>query len=359
MCFYFIIFFILGLFSILEVFYFKKKESYRIFIFFSFILFFLSFVRWENGADWSYYYSFFKKSNIWFLDSEFEFGFARINEFVRIYFNNFSILLFFLGGILFLFQTKAIINFSPYPITSIFLLWSVSFGNIFFVRQTIATVILFYSVRFIQEKRIIPFFLLIMLAILFHRSSLIFFFAYWIYHLKLRPITMFLLVLICLIISYLFSNLIIHNLGNLDGVLGEKLKYYVSHRKETFGMKASLNEIAIRAFLNRLLLLLLFLLPFEKQFKSKDVVLTGYINIYWAGVIICLSMIFISFAFVRLSFAYDIFLIIIIPLLLSNVSVAKYKICLYLMVFLYAGLRLYTLITRSYYDLFVPFNTIF
>ena len=67
----------------------------------------------------------------------------------------------------------------------------------------------------------------------------------------------------------------------------------------------------------------------------------------------------ISFAFVRLSFAYDIVLIIIIPVLLSSVSVLKYKICLYFVIFSYAGLRLYTLITRSYFDLFVPFKTIF
>lgn len=360
MSFYFILFTVFGVSSILEVFYLKKNQNYWIFIFFTCILFTMSFIRRENGADWSLYYSFFNKSNSWLIDSQFEWGFARINEFVKIYFDNFTVLLFILGAILFLFQTKAILYFSPYPITSLFLLWSVSLGNVFFVRQTIATAILFYSIRFVQEKKIIPFFLLIVLAMLFHRSSLVFIFAWWFYHLKLKPVFLLSILVFCPIGAYFFSNFIANHLGEMNGVLGvfgNKLTYYATHRNETFGMKAPLREIVVRSFINRFVLLLLFVLSFRKILEN-NYKLRGLINIYWVGALISLSMIFISFAFVRFSFAYDIVLIIIIPSLILNCTKLNEKIYLYAFFFIYAALKLYILITRSYFDLFIPFNII-
>lgn len=360
MSFYFILFTVLGVSSILEVFFLKKNQNYWVFIFFSSLLFMMSFIRWENGADWSLYYSFFNKSDYWFVDSQFEWGFSRINEFIKIYFDNFTVLLFVLGAILFLFQTKAILYFSPYPITSLFLLWSVSLGNVFFVRQTIATAILFYSIRFIQEKKIIPFLLLMALAMLFHRSSLVFVFAWWLYHLKLKPVVFFLVLLFCPIGSYFFSNFIANHLGGMSGILGvfgNKLAYYTAHRNETFGMKAPLREIFVRSFANRFVILSLFVFPFSKILENNDK-LRGLINIYWGGALISLSMIFISFAFVRFSFAYDMALIIIIPSLILNCTKLNDKIYLYAFFFVYAALKLFILITRSYFDLFIPFNTI-
>lgn len=360
MIFYFTLFTVLGLFSILEVFFFKKNKNSWVFIFFSGLFWILSFIRWENGADWSLYYSFFNESNCWLIDSTFEWGFARINEFVKIYFDNFTVLLFILGAILFLFQTKAILYFSPYPVTSLFLLWSVSLGNIFFVRQTIATAILFYSIRFIQEKKIIPFLLLIALAMLFHRSSLVFIFAWWLYYLKLKPMLFFSILLFCPIGGYFFSNFIANHLREMDGVLGvvgNKLTYYVTHRNETFGMKAPLREIFVRSFVNKIVILSLFVLPFKKVLENNDK-LRGLINIYWGGALISLSMIFISFAFVRFSFAYDIVLIIVIPFLILNFTKLNERIYLYIFFFIYAALKLYILITRTYFDLFIPFNTI-
>src|SRR6187402_2071600 len=127
MGFYFIIFGFLFVLSFIEVFSLKKTYSVILFILSSFFLYLLSFLRWETGTDWPTYLDFFNNSFDWFRDTEFEWGFSRINEFFKIIFNNYTLLLFFLGTVLFIFQNKAIIRFSPYPVTSLFALWSIYF----------------------------------------------------------------------------------------------------------------------------------------------------------------------------------------------------------------------------------------
>ena len=177
MIFYFAIFTLLAFFSFLEIFAFKKVDSVLFFLVLTFFLFSLSFIRWETGTDWDAYLNFFEISTEWFSESEeFEWGFSRLNEIIRSYSSNYTVMLFVMAAILFSFQSKAILAFSPYPITSILILWSTTFANIFFVRQTVSIAILFFSIRYIQEKRFWSFLLMIFFAMLFHRTSIIFIF---------------------------------------------------------------------------------------------------------------------------------------------------------------------------------------
>lgn len=357
MIFYFTIFGILGVFSFLEIFGLKKSVNVSVFAIMTFFLFLLSFLRWETGADWEAYYTFFNGSVDWFTLGDFEWGFSRINEFVKMFFDNYNVLLFILGIIIFSFQSSAILSLSPYPVTSLFLLWSVSFGNILFVRQNIATVILFFSIRYIQKKSFLKFVCMILLAMLFHRTSLVFVFAWWIYRFNLSKKMMLVYIALSVCLSIVLGK-IMEGLGGLvGGVVEQKLETYLSDGSETFGVKASMTQIVIKGFANKVFVFGICLFFFSRV-KEAGEKTKGYLNLYWAGILLYFSTISISLALVRLSYAYDIIFIILIPYLFFYIRSFNLRFFLFFLFLIYLGLRLYVGLVGSYYELFVPFKTI-
>lgn len=357
--FYFIVFCILAFFSFIEIMNLNKKVGANIFIVTSIFIFFLSFIRWETGTDWDAYIGYFNSITDWGQNGDFEIGFATINIFTKLLFDNYTVLLFILGAILFSFQSAAILKLSPYPITSLFFLWAVSFGNAMFVRQVIATVILFWSVTYIQEKRFWKFLLMIGFAMLFHRTSIVFIFAWWIFRLQWKMSTLLLLVAGSVLLSAVIS-IMLDSLGALlGGVIQSKLDVYLGGEEgETFGAKASLATIIIKGFANKLLVFTAALLMLKKASKS-NVNFRGYINLYWFGIIIYFSTISLSVALIRFSFAYDIMQIILIAIILKNIKNVDWKIFVFVIFVFYLAFRHYVALTTNYYELFVPFKTIF
>lgn len=357
MAFYFVIFAILFLLSFIEIAGLKKKDAVKVFLFFSFSFYILSFIRWEVGTDWDSYIFYFDNISYWNQGSEYEWGFARINEFIKLNFNNYTILLLTLGGILFYFQSKAILEFSPFPIFSLFFLWAIIFGNIMFVRQWVAIAILFYSVIYIQQRCFAKFLIFVFIASLFHRSSFIFILAWWIYSLKWKVST--LVILLCISIALtVFVAKMMELLGSLfSGVIEAKLKVYLSDSSTTFGTEASLLTIIIKGIANKLLIFFAAILLLKKIPSSEQEKFRGYLNLYWFGAILYFSTISISVVFIRLTHPFDIFQIILIPFLFKS-PYLKGKPILFVMLSSYLAIRLYIALTTNYYDLYVPFKTI-
>jgi hypothetical protein len=359
MAFYFIIFTILAIFSALEVYGLKHEVTKKFFYLLSFCLFVLSFIRWETGTDWESYINFFNRSYEWGRDDDFEWGYARINELVKIFFDNYTVFLFVLGAILFYFQSRSILLFSPYPTTSLLFLWCVIFGNVFFVRQSVATVILFYSIRYIQARNLYKFLLLVGLATLFHLTSLIFILAWFVYHLKIRTYIMILFIAISLSLTVFLTKLM-STIGDSAGpIVQMKLAVYLDSAGETLGMETtSLTQIIIKGFANKIFTFGLMLL-FLKRIESKGIEFRGYLNLYWVSILIYFSTISISIVFVRLSLVFDMASILLIPIMLNNIE-RLYMRFFYFFIFLcYLLLRLYLSIVGSYYNSYVPFKTIF
>jgi hypothetical protein len=358
MTFYFLIFGILALFSFIEIFGLKRIDQIAIFCILCFFLFSLSFLRWETGTDWDAYLDFFNGSDGWFTVGEFEWGYSRINEFVKIFFNNYTFLLFVLAVILFSFQSKAILNFSPYPITSLLILWSTTFGNVFFVRQTVATAILFFSIKYIQEKKFWMFLLMISLAMMFHRTSIVFIFAWWIYKLRLKPLTLVIFVGASFLLSVALGK-IFESLGEVaGGIVQQKIDYYLSDSENTFGGKTPVAEIIAKGFANKIFIFGIVTGMLKKITKAEPE-FQGYFNLYWAGIILYFSTVSLSIVLVRLSLVYDMVLIVIIPFVLKYTDNTSGRFLLFMMFVLYLLARFYTALTGNYIELFVPFRTIF
>ena len=358
MSFYFGIFGVLAFFSLIELFRLKEKQRNQLFILFSLFFFILSFIRWEIGTDWGTYYDFFQRSTEWGHESEFEWGFSRINEFVQILFGDYTVLLFILGAILFSFQTSAIYKLSPYPITSLLFLWSVLYGNAMFIRQSISTVILLFSVIYIIRRRFWPFFLCVVLAMLFHRSSFIFLPAWWLYKIRIRPLWLWVGVCLSVLSTSVIKNIIETMSGAFGPIIQAKIDMYFSDSETTFGTAASLVQIIVKGVLNKLIVFF-FLILMLKRVSRKFPQYQGLVNLYWFGVLIYFATIGISLAMVRFSFAYDILQIILVPMLFTCLPEPKNRTLWFVVFLLYLFARLYVSLVSNYYDMFVPFKTIF
>jgi hypothetical protein len=354
---YLVVFALLGIFSFLEVWGAEKNITTPVFFFFSFCLFILSFIRWETGTDWNTYEIFFNSVDSWFVESEFEWGFARLNEFVRIIFDNYTVLLFILGTIVFTFQTKAISNYSCYPITSLWLLWCMSFGNIFFVRQTVATVLLFYSIKFIRQKKLYHFVFFVFLALLFHRTSVIFIFAWWIYDMRMSIYKMLFIIFLSVIFSFLVG-IVIEKLGAvLGGIVQQKVDVYFADSDATYGMELSKEMLVTRAVLNKGFIFLISLYMLKRvELKNKEY--RSFFNLYWFGMVLYFATVSFSIVLARLAVVYDLTLIVLVAFILKYANNIYEKLFLFLCFAVYFILKLYSTI-NLYYDVFVPYKSIF
>lgn len=357
MLFYYLILFIFSVFALLEVLGLKKEQAQKIYIFLSVFLFILSFIRWETGSDWENYYDFFIHAPDWGEFREFEPLFATLNTLTYYIGGNYTSLLFILSAILFLFQTKSISLYSLYPITSLYILMGISFGNVFYIRQTIATCILFYATKYIEEKKLLQFLFLIIIATLLHRSSIIFIFAWWIYNLNLKKKTIIYTVIASLFASALAAY-ILNFMGQLiGGVISYKLNEYMGESDSTGGSAHSYILLVVKGVINKCFVLFLALYLIDKV-KEKYPAFRSYTNLYWFGTILYFATMGISIILVRFSFPYDIFQIIILPFAFSFLQRKSNKVFFFIILSFYLYIRMYMYFS-SYKELYVPFKTIF
>ncbi|MEZ0184335.1 EpsG family protein [Flavobacterium oncorhynchi] len=360
MSFYILVFFVLCFFSFIEGQNLDRRVTSYFYFIFCFVFFILSFIRWETGTDWKNYYEyFFNFKNVVAENDPFEWGFNLLVRIVAFFSDSYNVFLLCAGLILFTFQTITIKRLSPYPIVSLLFLWSIQFANILFVRQWIAVAILTYSVTFIQKRKLFPFLVLVVLAASFHRSSLMFILAWKIYNLEISKKRMTIILLISIGFSVIITKAIEILSGGLGGIVQAKIDLYLnsdynSEANEDLGLAS----IIIKGFANKFLILFCSFYLYdriEKQYPEFK----GYLNLYWFGAVIYFSTISISLVFVRFSYAFDFFQIILVPYFFRVIDNNVVKIFLFFFFFVYLFLRMWQILNGPYMEDFVPFKTIF
>lgn len=360
MSFYIVIFFILCVFSFIEGQNLDRRITGFFYFTFCFCFFVLSFIRWETGTDWKNYYEyFFNVRNVVAENDPFEWGFSLLIKTVSFFFDSYSVFLFVAGFLLFAFQSIAIKKLSPYPIVSLLFLWSIQFANILFVRQWIAVAILVYSVTFIQKRRVLPFVLLIILAASFHRSSLVFIVAWWAYNLKISKKKMTIILLISMGFSVIITKTIEILSAGLGSIVQAKIDLYLNsdYNSET-NEDLNLVSIIIKGFANKFLILFISFYLYDK-IKEKYPQFQGYLNLYWFGAVIYFSTISISLVFVRFSYAFDFFQIILVPYFFRISENNVIKIVMFVFFFAYLFLRMWQVLNGPYMEDYVPYKIIF
>lgn len=346
--------------AILDSIYRIRKRG-RLFLYITISLFFwvMSFVRWETGTDWESYYNFFNNHYTWqeFLDASFEVGFTAINFGVKQISDNYSFLLFSVSCIIFPLKYSTIWRYSPYPFFSLILSLLLSKADIFFVRETIALSITFFSVRYIINREKWKFFICLLFALQFHSSIIVFIFAYYIYSMRLTKYRLTVLVVGVVFFS-IASTVVLSTLGNtLGGVFQWKIANYLEYGDEDFGMGISLQEALIRGSINRLFFLSLFIYLYMKN--KADVVLSGLIKVYTFNYVLFLMLVPISLPLMRLANSYEQLSILIIGIGLSK-FVMKDRFVITFILSIYMFLRFFMgTLSGGYAHCFVPYKTIF
>lgn len=352
---YLILFSILSLLAFIDLFILKHADSVKIFLFFSCILFLFSFIRWETGTDWDPYYQFFEYCNL-IGESEFEWGFTLLNQGVKFLLNSYTFLLFICAIFLFAFQSAAISRLSWFPLISLLFMWSSEFAGVFFVRQSIATAILLYSVIAIRDKRFIRFLLLVGLAMLFHRTSVIFLPAYWFYHRSFTTGQLLFGILISCVCSY-FTALIFNSIGGMvGGVVKSKIDAYMDMQGENFGTQISATQIIVKGFISKIFLFLVFVFFITGSYKREC---RGYLNLYALGIMLYFATAAVSTAFARLSIPYNSMQFVLFPFVFCSLANRQTKLLFFVLFLFYCGLRFYTSLFTNYPELYMPYKTIF
>lgn len=350
--------------SLFEIWGLRLKDRRSLTIGITLIIFTFSFLRWERGADWLSYYNTFEATQNWdftdYYGGNFEFGYWLLNVFVKSIFDNYTVLLFVYASILFYFRTKGILQFTKYPVTALLITWGMGFAGMYFVRSGIAVAILFYAIKYIQQRRFIVFLLFLILGAAFHRSVLLFILAYFIYPLKIRPSMMILMIFGSIVFGFLVSKIVLSFLGSVvGGMIEYKLNAYLGEEQgATYGLKVSYFTILMNGIIKRVSLVLvgIFLL---KKMNVIDVNFRGYVNLLWFGTLIYFSTVMLSLSLPRLAYPFDEVQLVILP---SIFYVAKDKVnrtLLWGILVLFLTYRFCNNLLGTYFDLYLPYKSIF
>ena len=329
----------------------KKKRL--LFCTISFLLWIFSFIRWEVGTDWDSYFSIFEDCDYieWY-----EWGFLWLNRLVKHTVNNYSVLLAILGGILFYFQSKAILKLSILPLTTLFILWGTDLGNVFFVRQSIAIAILLYSIVQIRRRNLKMFILLVICATLIHAASIIFLPAYWIYHHRFSLLQIIVMFIISCILGSVGGTFLWGGVGDmLGGMYAAKLEGYMEQGADvSFNEGMSAAELYIRAIVGKLFLIIIFTLLICKKYKDDS---RGMMNLFLFATAMLPITISVSPSLGTPYFCLQIFLMTYV---LGSANRLFNKIVLLGILLVMTMFRLYLKLYVDYDgEAFLPFQTIF
>lgn len=270
-----------------------------------------------------------------------EVGFKYYNKIISLIFNNYSFYLAItaivsIAGVYYYIKTN-----SKNYIYSIFIFITFNYYAFLFglLRQAIAISILMFSIKYIKERKLIKFLLLVILASLFHKTALIFLPLYFISKLKInKKILIIWLVLILLllvfgryIVDFIFAY--IYQPSRLEEAQGQGIS-----------MLLLLTGISLFTFYK------------QKELLEQDKYNQIHINsLFIATLIQCIA---ISFSLAhRTVMYYMISLMILIPNIIETYKDKEFKLCITSM--MYIALTLYYFYMTANLIEYRPYSTIF
>lgn len=357
--------FLFGLFSffgLLDIIKSKRKIDSIILPFLAIILISVGGIRWETGTDWQNYYNYFdlKDSFLEFILGGFEPGFSLLNYLIKNLFGKYTFMLFSctLLSISFYFLYFNKLE-NKYFVILAFLCYYL--GAIFATRQVIALGITAYSTLFIINKKKTKFILTVLFASCFHITSLIFLFAYTIFHKKNITNLLVVILFLSIIIGYfeIIPKLFLKGLLSIFTLLDLPVfKWKVISYLEKDAVNQNVNPIValIIGFVKRLMLLPLFLF-FKRRILEKDQNYNGYLNLWLAGNILYFLVITSLTVLNRLTVYYVFYEIVLLSSLLLGIN-KRSKLLYFSLFMIFLSLR-YVLTLQAYWEQYIPYKSIF
>lgn len=201
----------------------QKRKNWPILLFFAIYACLLAFRDVSIGLDTTRYSTLFDRYSVTAWDSIFtslekEGGYVILNKVVSSLHGDFRIFLFIVAGITVIPLAKLYYDESENSMTSIalFLILPVFLMNFSGIRQGLAISIGVWAFYMVKKKKLIPFILIVLLAMTFHASAFILFPMYPVYHMRFRKVHIFLFAPIYLLI-FLFNEQIFRSVVPLLG----------------------------------------------------------------------------------------------------------------------------------------------
>lgn len=356
----YVLFFILLVLSLCEIINpYEIKNMLHKYVFFNVIcvFFLLSSLRWETGTDWDTYNEYFHRfEGIDISEGWLEPGYTFLSMFVKNTFDNYSVLLCTMAVIIYSFKSKVIYDYSPLPLVSLFAWLTISLADIFPTRQFIALALTFYSLRYIIEHKKLKFVICVILASLFHASSLIFIAAYYVFNRKFDRKILIGVILTSYAVAFLAESLVSNILGSIP-MIEDRISVYMDDPDNTFGSAYSVKDIIVRGFVNKLLIFIPIFTIMWSSVKS-DRMLNGIVNLIIFGTILSVLVTTIAPPLARIGMYYDVNIqILLFPYFLILCKNQFDRVIIFFVISLYFLYRFYGVII-NYYDNYIPYKSI-
>jgi len=287
---------------------FNKLKMTNIFVSFVFLFLFVILSYRTVGTDVPAYKIYFDSINFYSLDySLYEKGYFLLNKIIRMFTNDFQYVLIF-SSIITLFPIFFTIKkYSINPALSLFYFVSLYFyfNSFNLIRQYIVVSWLFFSIKFIFERKLFPFILIVSCASFFHITALFFIPFYWIVRMKFSSFSYLVISIISLIFTFITPFLI-----RVISKIIPKFNYY-----ENYNIQGASANFTI------ILTILIFLLGYyvKNNVKSDKNIFNIYLNFIFFS--FCLTLLSINnIMFFRLASYFYIFIILFLPILLFELN---------------------------------------
>ncbi len=287
----------------------EKEKCYKasIIIFFVVLFFLTAFRSIRVGADTSNYALMFRRFSAWSFERNLKYkepAFALLCKIISLFTHNYQVLVITVSVITIIPVAIVYVKEIEYPMTTIALLLSTSNFYMFFsgMRQSIAISLGMIAFLFVRKKKLIPFLLIVCLAFLFHRTALILFLMYPIYHIRIVKKSL-LYVIPSMIVIYIFNKPIF---GFLQGIISD---YEGVGDAETGAFTMLFLLIAFSAFA--------FIIPKDSELDDDTI---GMRNFLLMATVVQMFVPLNTFV-MRMGYYYMIFMPLVIPKVIVNTSI--------------------------------------
>jgi hypothetical protein len=336
----------------------KEKINYKpILIILAIWFIFHDGFRWGIATDWMPYYTYFSDS-LTKNENIFELGYTWLNILIRSFTENYSVFLIIHAIIVYAIIIPTILRHSLHPLLSLFLFYCLMLGYLGMNRQYIALAVFLYSFKYIFEHKFIRYLFCIFIALLFHRTAIIYFPVYFFF--RKIPFTILIIFIFtaCIISITNIMNMIPSELFNIFGkYLGQKMINYMN--------VATQNTLFFSVFgIIKRIFLFFVIIFFKKMIKKKDNLFYFYLNVYVFGAIAYIlfnNTVFQTIVSRGLIY-YFIIEIFLLPYLITifkpgwSQRVTILFVAFYCMIIIEKGFSGY--IKTAGYDIFRPYNSV-
>ena len=357
----YVIFSLLSLLAFADIFTSPIQRTPRytiVFIFTIFILFIISSLRVERGTDWGSYESYFNLST-WDFEGWMEPGFTFLNKIVYACIPHFVALSFCISLFIYLLKPQILYRFSPYPFVALLAWYVISLADIFAVRQTLVSAILLYSMRYVIEKRFLPFLLLVVLASTIHATSIVFLITYFVFYRRFSRWFLLSIFVGSFVFSFVAEGYMRGFLSSINNeLIQERLEKYLSvGADETFGSAYSTQGILIRGFLNRGIIMFMVVSVMD-SLRKEDFILNGWVNLFTLASILFAVFVSVNVALGRISVFFDMSQIFLFSYFFKWKMTPMSKFIFFGLLLMYFGYR-FEGVVNNYYDLYIPYKSLF